>query len=196
METIFKIGMKVYDQIVFPDQEGKITNIHTYNDSPVEVSVESLNKKFFYKYDGTFLENLTPTLSTKPYKLEGFSQKPTFAEALKWLRDKYLGECVTYKIDGEKYFTDYYYSKNAPYKSFEALRKLTILRDYYNNGFKQEDLGNIINAIIIERVDDEYQIVVRKHLTTRHVLFFKSEEIAFKFLEEQRELLEIAKPLL
>ena len=196
METIFKIGMKVYDQIVFPDQEGKITNIHTYNDSPVEVSVESLNKKFFYKYDGTFLENLTPTLSTKPYKLEGFSQKPTFAEALKWLRDKYLGECVTYKIDGEKYFTDYYYSKNAPYKSFEALRKLTILRDYYNNSFKQEDLGNIINAIIIERVDDEYQIVVRKHLTTRHVLFFKSEEIAFKFLEEQRELLEIAKPLL
>ena len=196
METIFKIGMKVYDQIVFPDQEGKITNIHTYNDSPVEVSVESLNKKFFYKYDGTFLENLTPTLSTKPYKLEGFSQKPTFAEALKWLRDKYLDECVTYKIDGEKYFADYYYSKNAPYISFEALRKLTILRDYYNNGFKQEDLGNIINAIIIERVDDEYQIVVRKHLTTRHVLFFKSEEIAFKFLEEQRELLEIAKPLL
>lgn len=196
METIFKIGMKVYDQIVFPDQEGKITNTHTYNDSPVEVSVESLNKKFFYKYDGTFLENLTPTLSTKPYKLEGFSQKPTFADALKWLRDKYLDESVTYKIDGEKYFVDYYYSKNAPYKSFEALRKLTILRDYYNNGFKQEDLGNIINAIIIERVDDEYQIVVRKHLTTRHVLFFKSEEIAFKFLEEQRELLEIAKPLL
>lgn len=137
-----------------------------------------------------------PTLSISPYKLEGFRQAPTFGEALKWLRDEYLGESVTYKIDGEKYFADYYYSKNAPYKSFEALRKLIILRDYYNNGLKQEDLGNIINAIIIERVDDEYQFVVRKHLTTRHVLFFKSEEIAFKFLEEQKKLLEIAKPLL
>nr|DAT33987.1 MAG TPA: hypothetical protein [Caudoviricetes sp.] len=196
MKTVFKVGMKVYDQIVFPDQEGEVTNINICNNSPIEVSVENLEKKFFYGQDGTFLENLMPTLSTKPYKLEGFSQKPTFNEALEWLRNEYLGESITYKIEHEKYFVDYYYSKNAPYKSFEALRKLTILRDYYNNGCKQEDLNNIINAIVIERIDDEYQIVVRKNFNTRHVLFFKSNEIAEKFLEEQRELLEIAKPLL
>lgn len=143
-----------------------------YNNSPIEVTVERLRRKFFYMRDGRFLENLIPTLSTKPYKLEGFSQKPTFAEALKWLRDKSLDESITYKIDGEKYFVDYYYSKNAPYKSFEALGKLTILRDYYNDGLKQEDLGNVINAIVIERIDDEYQFVVRKNFNTRHVLFF------------------------
>lgn len=193
METIFKIGMKVYDQIVFPDQEGKITNIHTYNDSPVEVSVESLNKKFFYKYDGTFLENLTPTLSTKPYKLEGFSQKPTFAEALKWLRDKYLGECVTYKIDGEKYFTDYYYSKNAPYKSFEALRKLTILRDYYNEGW-QPDWTKATVKYCIEVYGEDLSIIDFQFKLKP--MAFKTREIRDKFLEEQKELLEIAKPLL
>lgn len=193
METIFKIGMKVYDQIVFPDQEGKITNIHTYNDSPVEVSVESLNKKFFYKYDGTFLENLTPTLSTKPYKLEGFSQKLTFAEALKWLRDKYLGECVTYKIDGEKYFTDYYYSKNAPYKSFEALRKLTILRDYYNEGW-QPDWTKATVKYCIEVYGEDLSIIDFQFKLKP--MAFKTREIRDKFLEEQKELLEIAKPLL
>ena len=200
MKTIFKIGMKVYDQIVFPDQEGKITNIHTYNDSPVEVSVESLNKKFFYKYDGTFLENLTPTLSTKPYKLEGFSQKPTFAEALKWLRDKYLGECVTYKIDGEKYFTDYYYSKNAPYKSFEALRKLIILRDYYNEGWQPDWKDDSYKEILCfetdfhSKKDFKYRFYASKNQP--RVLAFKNSEIRAKFYKEQGELLEIAKPLL
>ena len=195
MKTVFKVGMEVYDQIVFPNEKGKVIEIRDYKNYPVLVETESENT-YSYTLDGRVFFKQTPTLSISPYKLEGFRQAPTFGEALKWLRDEYLDESVTYKIDGEKYFADYYYSKNAPYKSFEALRKLTILRDYYNNGFKQEDLGNIINAIIIERVDDEYQIVVRKHLTTRHVLFFKSEEIAFKFLEEQKELLEIAKPLL
>nr|DAK47321.1 MAG TPA: hypothetical protein [Caudoviricetes sp.] len=35
METVFRIGMKVYDQMVFPDQEGEVTNIHMYNNSPI-----------------------------------------------------------------------------------------------------------------------------------------------------------------
>ena len=194
METIFKIGMKVYDQMVFPDQEGEVTNIHMYNNSPIEVTVERLRRKFFYMRDGRFLENLIPTLSTKPYKLEGFSQKPTFNEALKWLRDKYLGESITYKIDGEKYFVDYYYSKNAPYKSFEALRKLIIFRDYYNDGWQPNWKNNNEDKYVILIQNED--IKCERNCSHRRVLVFKTEEIRDKFLEEQRVLLEIAKPLL
>lgn len=60
----------------------------------------------------------------------------------------------------------------------------------------KDDLGNVINAIVIERIDNEYKLVVRKDFNTRHVLFFESEEIAQNFLREQKELLEIVKPLL
>jgi hypothetical protein len=186
METIFKVGITVYDQFVFPGKEGKVIEICDNLDYPIRVSLDGQKISHAYTKDGRYDRKLTPSLSTKPYKIEGFSQKSTFNEALKWLRDKYLGESITYKIDGEKYFVDYYYSKNAPYKSFEALRKLIIFRDYYNDGLKQEDLNNVINAIIIERVDDEYQFVAKKSFNTRHVLFFKSEEIAENFLREQK----------
>ena len=194
METVFRIGMKVYDQIVFPDQEGEVVGIHKCNNSPIEVRVESLGKDFFYKHDGRFLENLTPTLSVKSYKLEGFSQKPTFGEALKWLRDKYLDESITYKIDGEKYFADYYYSKNAPYKSFEALRKLIIFRDYYNDGWQPNWKNNNEDKYVILIQNED--IKCERNCSHRRVLAFKTEEIRDKFLEEQGELLEIAKPLL
>ena len=194
METVFKEGQEVYDQVNFPDLKGKVIDV--CNDEsyeyPIGVLFENENGLHYYTPEGCFRKNYIPTLSTKPYKVElqGFEQKapaPTYEEAVEWL-EKNSKDRVIYA--DEAYINEEYE------RAFEALKKLVILRDYYNNGLKQEDLGNVINAIIIERVDDEYQIVVRKHLSTRHVLFFKSEEIAFEFLEGQRELLEIAKPLL
>lgn len=207
METIFKIGMKVYDQVFFPNRDGKIVQIYNKsNRIQIEVKFFSnlrleplcMQESVFYTEKGNMINFCaginceTSTLSTEPYKVElqGFEQKapaPTFEEAVNWL-EKNSKDRVIYA--DEAYINEEYE------RAFEVLKKLVILREYYNNGLKQEDLGNVINAIIIERVDDEYQIVVRKHLSTRHVLFFKSEEIAFKFLEEQKELLEIAKPLL
>jgi hypothetical protein len=194
METIFKIGMKVYDQFVFPGKEGQIIEICDNLDYPIRVSLDGQEISHAYTKDGRYAITLNPSLSTKPYKIEGFSQKPTFNEALKWLRDKYLGESITYKIDGEKYFVDYYYSKNAPYKSFEALRKLIIFRDYYNDGWQPNWKNNNEDkyVILIQNEDIECQ----RNYGYKRVLAFKTEEIRDKFLEEQKELLEIAKPLL
>lgn len=197
MKTIFKVGMEVYDQVFFGDETMEIIEVRG------DMSLRVLCGEVTYCYtgDGRFIGDditsnrwrglsQTPTLSTSPYTLQGFEQKApvrTYEEAVEWL-EKNSKDRVIYA--DEAYINEEYE------RAFEALKKLTIIRDYYNNGLKQEDLGNVINAIIIERVDDEYQIVVRKHLSTRHVLFFKSEEIAFEFLEEQKDLLETAKLLL
>ena len=192
MKIVFKKGMKVYDQIVFPNEEGEVIEIRDYKDYPILVETESGNT-YSYTLDGRVFLKQTPTLSISPYKLEGFRQAPTFGEALKWLRDEYLDESVTYKIDGEKYFADYYYSKNAPYKSFEALRKLIIFRDYYNNGWQpnwQDDEWKYFIENYRGRIDSE------QTCGNGRVLAFKTKEIRDKFLEEQKELLEIAKPLL
>ena len=192
MKTLFKVGMKVYDQIAFPNEEGEVIEIRDYKNYPILVETESGNN-YSYTLDGRVFLKQTPTLSISPYKLEGFRQAPTFGEALKWLRDEYLDESVTYKIDGEKYFADYYYSKNAPYKSFEALRKLIIFRDYYNNGWQpnwQDDEWKYFIENYRGRIDSE------QTCGNGRVLAFKTKEIRDKFIEEQRELLEIAKPLL
>ena len=106
MKTVFKVGMKVYDQVNFPNEEGEVIEIRDYKDYPILVETESGNT-YSYTLDGRVFLKQTPTLSISPYKLEGFRQVPTFGEALKWLRDEYLDESVTYKIDGEKYFADY-----------------------------------------------------------------------------------------
>lgn len=205
MKTVFKEGMTVYD---YAYGKGEVIEVQNYKflDNTLLVKFESREAPIKYSLDGRLInykscggdlapENVAtnPTLSISPYKLEGFRQKPTFSEALKWLRDKYLGESITYKIYDEKHFVDYYYSKNAPYKSFEALRNLIIFRDYYNEGWIpnwQDDEWKYF----IEYYQGELDI--NRTCGNSRVLAFKSKEIRDKFLEEQRELLEIAKPLL
>ena len=72
MNTIFKEGQKVYDQVNYPDCEGKV--IKLYDDSLL-VIFEGVEN--YYSLDGRAGDGL-PTLSTRPYKvkLEGFEQKP------------------------------------------------------------------------------------------------------------------------
>ena len=206
MKTVFKVGMEVYDYIYGKGEVIEVQN-YQYVDNILLVKFSNRKEPIKYSLDGRLInyktcggdldsENIAtnPTLSISPYKLEGFRQAPTFGEALKWLRDEYLGESVTYKIDGEKYFADYYYSKNAPYKSFEALRKLIILRDYYNEGWQPDWKSTEELKYYIKNYIDEF--LIRKTHIFIYPLAFKSEKIALKFLEEQRELLEIAKPLL
>lgn len=187
MKTVFKVGMEVYDQIVFPDKQGVIIDIEDKNVYPVIVKVGKDN--LYYRLDGAFNIGTIPTLSTKPYKLEmqGFEQKasvPTYEEALKEAHRK----------------DEYYYLPNdleAPSEELAnatvALLKLLFLRDYYNEGWKPNWKDN----------GDKHCIILYKgefttigYSFTFEVLHFKTKEIRDKFLEEQKELLEIAKPLL
>lgn len=187
MKTVFKVGMSVYDQVFYPNQKGTVKRIDNNEpdiDFPIEVEfkgeIESYTLKGSRSYAGAL------TLSTAPYTLQGFEQKapvPTFEEVIKDARSK----------------GDYYYLHGLEAPSEEladatmALLKLLFLRDYYNKGWQP----NYKNR------ETKYTIYTWSGLLTdgetfdcNRILCFKTEEIRDKFLEEQRELLEKAKPLL
>lgn len=189
METVFKVGMKVYDSVNYPNEKGEVIKTKSdivYTSRPIQVKFQSNIEE--YTLDGrigTF--NQIPTLSTSPYTLQGFEQKaqaPTYEEVIKEARSK----------------GDYYYlpdSLEAPSEELVdatiALLKLLFLRDYYNEGWQPD------------WQDDEWKYYIENYRgkldtdrihSTSVVLSFKTKEIRDKFLEDQRELLEIAKPLL
>ena len=198
METIFKVGMEVYDYVFFGKTPLKITEVK--EDMTLRVLCEEVI--YCYTGDGRFIGEYIPsnrnrclsqtsTLSTSPYTLQGFEQKaptPTYEEALKEAHRK----------------DEYYYLPNdleAPSKELAdatmALLKLLFLRDYYNEGW-QPDLKNKEQRGISVILDSEGNFFVWGVLkeTETHALVFKDEKVAKRFLEEQKELLEIAKPLL
>lgn len=195
MKTVFKEGMEVYDQLNFPDKKGVIVEISNEENDPypIGVSFENESGRNYYTPEGRFSKEHIPTLSTKPYEivLEGFEQKapaPTFKEAekkLKYDRDKY----AYFDLAGRNIL----YPKGISPEVFEALRKLVILRDYYNEGW-QPDWEDDKNKFCISV--EKGKPCLELWLNTSRVLAFKSHEIAYNFLEEQKELLEKAKPLL
>ena len=181
--TIFKAGQKVYDQVHYPDCEGKV--IKVYEDSILVIfdGVEN-----YYSLDGRSGDSL-PTLSTKPYKVEftGFEQKEhvrTYEEAVDWLKQNSKDRVI---------YADEAYINEEYERAFEALKKLTILRDYYNEGWKPnwKDVGD---KYCLEVYEGELHFY--EYSFTFRVLHFKTKGIREKFFEEQKELLEIAKPLL
>lgn len=188
MKTVFKVGMTVYDQVVFPDKEGQVINIVEKDAFPIKVYLEGIGVTHSYTKDGRVIEKISPTLSTSSYTLQGFEQKapvPTFEKVIKEARSKgdyyYLPDCL--EAPSEELV-----------EATMALLKLLFLRDYYNEGW-QPDWKN----------DDEYKYVIltendkverERNYSYRRALAFKTSEIRDKFFEEQKELLEIAKPLL
>lgn len=209
METIFKIGMKVYDQVFFPNRDGKIVQIYNKsNRIQIEVKFFSnlrleplcMQDSVFYTEKGNMINFCaginceTSTLSTEPYKVElqGFEQKapvPTFEDAIKWLQENNKYDVYISDDSNVTYFT-----KKENYSAFEALRKLTIIRDYYNEGWKPDWKNDYENKSVILTENDK--IKCEENYSYKRVLSFKSKEIRNKFLEEQIDLLEIAKPLL
>ena len=188
MKTIFKIGMTVYDQVVFPNMEGKVVDINEYSSFPVKVRRED-GSDFSYTADGRYHKDIEPTLSTKPYTFENFEQEkssaPSYEDVLEIARDK----------------GGYYYlPKDLPVPSKEladatmALLKLLFLRDYYNQGWQPNWCDYKQTKYTIENYMGE--IWTSDEHRTSNILAFETPEIRDKFLEEQRELLEIAKPLL
>lgn len=185
MSTIFKEYQKVYDQVNYPDFEGKVIKI--YDDS-ILVIFEGVEN--YYSLDGRAGDAM-PTLSTRPYEVElkGFEQKglvPDFEEALDWIDNN-----KKYKTVFEDERT--YISKEICDAS-EALRKLIILREYYNEGWQPDWKDDYESKYTI--LTERDMISREENYVYRRVLSFKSKEIRDKFLEEQIDLLEIAKPLL
>lgn len=188
METIFKVGMKVYDSVLFPKSEGKVVKIEKHIDCErVIVQFDCLDYELSYTGRGLLTSThseATPTLSTSPYTFKGFEQKapaPTYEEVRMKMID-YVSITKPLELPNERL-------SNA----FEALSKLIWLRDYYNDGWKP-NWDKISDKYCIGL--EGYKICAVNQRCNSRVMYFKSEEIRDKFLEDQRELLEIAKPLL
>lgn len=188
MKTIFKVGMKVYDQLNFPNKEGKITKIEDDgSEYPIAVCFSKDSYRCYYDLNGCIIKGKQPTLSTKQYtvELKGFEQKPSVPTYEEILLEK--GCCVsitkTLILPDEKLVN-----------AFEALAKLIWLRDYYNEGWQPNWKDKDEKRFFIEVWDigffeeDSYR--------RQRPLIFKTRSIAKKFIEEQKELLKIAKPLL
>ena len=91
-------------------------------------------------------------------------------------------------------YADEVYINEENEEAFESLKKLIILRDYYNEGWKADWNDNRITKWTIEVSNNNLDVT--NEISFSRPLYFKTELLAEKFLEEQRELLEIAKPLL
>lgn len=204
MKTVFKVGMKVYDQVFFPDVDGKIVKIHNKNDK-IQLEVKFFSKyrleplcmqgSVFYTEKGNMINVWgcnceTSTLSTTTYKLEmkGFEQKattPNFYDV--WDNKKEVFATTDY----DENYSGYPSQKLAD--AAEALRKLLFLRDYYNEGWQPDYVEKETKYTIITLGG---VIEVGTTMQSNRILCFKTKEIRDMFFEEQKELLEIAKPLL
>lgn len=187
MKTVFKVGMKVYDQVYEPDVKGEVLDVNL-DISPHPITVKFGSCVRYYTAEGCRGRNQIRTLSTSPYRIEGFEQKapvPTFEEA--WEESEKIYEPKS-EYDKEEYGG---YPTQELADASEALRRLLFLRDYYNEGWQPKNYSYV--HIITTRNGE----LVRDCLMGDfRVLYFESMEIRNSFFEEQRELLEIAKPLL
>ena len=171
MTTIFKKGMKVYDQFVFPNKEGRVLEIVEEDSYPIKVTLGDPKILWCYTKDGRHGARLEPSLATSPYSILGFEQKAPaheFQDALDWLDNNKNYQTV---FENERT-----YPSKEIYEAFEALRKLIILREYYNDGSTKANYSYSVYG--------------------SNILRFKTCEIRDRFKEEQEELLNIAKPLL
>ena len=198
METVFKVGMKVYDQVFEPDIKGEVLDVNTeIPHHPITVLFGHNTR--YYTAEGCRGQHKIRTLSTSPYTIQGFEQKapvPTFEDA--WDEVERIYEPKS-EYDKDEYKG---YPSQKLADAAEALRRLLFLRDYYNGDWKPDwdnpyqkkfCIINFLEEIDLIDYDEKSKFEENKFY---HILAFGTEEIRDKFLEEQKELLEIAKPLL
>lgn len=75
-----------------------------------------------------------------------------------------------------------------------ALSQLCQWRDKYNEGWKPKWLINSTEKYCVYFSNNELSVTT--YITTHTILSFKTREIRDKFLEDFKDLIEIAKPLL
>lgn len=196
MKTVFKVGMKVYDYIYGKGEVIEVQN-YQYVDNILLVKFSNRKEPIKYSLDGRLInyktcggdldsENIAtnPTLSISPYTLEGFEQKapaPTYEEVVRDKNYIYLPENL---VAPNKELAD----------ATKALLKLLFLRDYYNKGWQPDWKDGDEEKYCIRNFGNEL-CAMDLGFSVR-VMAFRTPQIRDKFLEEQKELLEIAKPLL
>lgn len=192
MKTVFKVGMDVYDQVFEPDIKGEVLDVNTeIPHHPITVLFGHNTR--YYTAEGCRGQHKIRTLSTSPYTIQGFEQKapaPTFEEA--WTEADRIYEPKS-EYDKEEFGG---YPSQELANAAEALRRLLFLRDYYNDGWQPNWDDSSLKYIVYIKVDNGCNFIIDYRAKYPRVLHFKSKEIAEKFLKEQKELLEIAKPLL
>lgn len=123
---------------------------------------------------------------------------PTRWEELDIVKGFYVDSLSNIDKTGEETCTEEYNRNTFPTKEEAkaciALAQLCQLRDKYNGGWKpnwenNEEIKHCIE-FFKEKINKNYYYVLRK------VLCFKTEELRDKFLENFRDLIETAKPLL
>ena len=195
MKTVFKVGMEVYDNIFFPNSKGEVVRIDKHIDCErVIVQFDCLDYELSYTEKGRLTSTYngaTPTLSTKPYTLQGFEQKapaPTIEDALDWFN------------------SDEFKNLSSPNKSsidkideqLKALKELLVFRHYYNKGevFDRVDFhgGGVYSIRLEDAGSPHFEIV--KICNAEYPFTFWDKDTAEKFMSEQSFLLSIAKPLL
>lgn len=198
MDTIFKEGQNVKDKVFRRGKRG-IVRLVSKNKFRDYVLVDFENSaSALYTFDGILIDidgnfiDSNPTLSidnTTYVSKEDFNKIPTVDDAIKWL-DK---ENKLYKVE-INYDSELYTSKEM-YEAFEALKDLIILRDYYNENWQPDWNDNYNEMKWIIHINNN-KITTDYIYSINKILCFKTMEIRDKFLNDQRKLIEIAKPLL
>lgn len=193
MKIVFKKGMKVYDQVFEPDIMGEVLDVNTeIPHHPITVLFGHNTR--YYTAEGCRGQHKIRTLSTYPYTIQGFEQKapaPTFEEA--WTEADRIYEPKS-EYDKEEFGG---YPSQELANAAEALRRLLFLRDYYNEGWQPDWKDKKQRGVSVTLdCDNNFMVWGILKETEPYKFIFKNDETAEKFLEEQKELLEIAKPLL
>lgn len=200
MEKVFRIGTTVYDEVFHKGKKGKIVEIKGWTKDCLGVEkvlvVHFGNFSYTYSMRGSLMAfgsqqvnyAMPVTLSTSPYTIGEIKQEPappTLHDAANWCKENH----TYYKenICG-KYINDEYEDV------FEALNSLIILREMYNEGWVPDWCNNRELKWTIESVQGG--VMVTNEVTFSRPLYFKTEEIAKKFLEDQKDLITQAKLLI
>lgn len=105
-----------------------------------------------------------------------------------------LGDVLIFKDSGYK--TEYkkgFFKDKEIAEAYAVLPQLIRLRDEYNEGWKPNYKDGIDKYYIIV-YDDEIKLTISGD--TQRILVFETEEIRNRFLEDHKNLIKIAKPLL